>query len=184
MRSLRPLLACLAISASIIAACGSPAASGAGSPTATTGQGEPTATTPGEPTQPVATTDGGGGGGGGGANGSVTYRISGDYAASGELPFVPLVSAFSTNGWQATFVNENTEQLIQINAVQGNVAVVYGDTKVAIVASPGTGCTINLTKSDSTGLEGDFDCSGAIAANSATGTPINVTFSGAFSAHP
>jgi hypothetical protein len=181
MRPLRPLFLCLAISATIIAACGSPAASGAGGPTATSGAGEATATAPGEPTQPPPTT---GGGGGGGANGSVTYQISGDYTASGELPFVTQVSSFSNGGWTATFANESAAELIQINTIAGTLVVAYGDATVAIAASPTTGCTVNVTKSDSTGLAGDFQCSGPIAAKSATGTQINVTFSGAFSGHP
>lgn len=181
MLPLRPLLACLAISALFVAGCSSPAASG-GAPTATSGAGGPTATTPGEPTQPPATI--GGGGGGGGANGSVTYQISGDYTASGELPFVPLVSSFSNGGWTATFANENADQLIQINTIQGNLVVSFGDGKVAIVGTTVSGCTINMTKNDASGLAGDYHCTGAIAVDDTTSATINVDFSGAFEGHP
>jgi hypothetical protein len=174
MRSLRPIFAFLAIAA-IVAACGSPAASGGG----------PTATTPPEVTQPPATNGGGGGGGGGGgANGSVTYKISGDYAASGELPYVPVVSSFSNGGWTATFANEDAEQLIQINSVGGTLVIAYGDGKVAIVGTGASGCTINVTRNDSSGLAGDFRCPGVTGVNAATTASITVDFSGAFDGHP
>ncbi|TMB54869.1 MAG: hypothetical protein E6J47_07540 [Chloroflexi bacterium] len=61
--------------------------------------------TGGTPSQASASQSGDGGGGGGdGANGSITYRISGDYTKSGELPFVPLsLSLFADGGWVAWF---------------------------------------------------------------------------------
>ena len=165
MRSLRLPLAAFVVFA-VAVACSS---SKGGSP----GGGS-------EASPPAAT--GGGVVGGGSANGSVTYHISGDYTASGELPFVPEASRFANGGWSATF-SKGGDTIVAINSIPGNEIVNYGDPQVAVPAG-GDDCTIDITQNDSAGLVGTFDCRGLSTAHSQTGQPITVDFNGAFEAHP
>lgn len=188
MRHPRPYLALFAMAA-IIGACSGPPGSSGGESKG----GEPS--TGSQPSQ-AAASGGGGGGGGGGANGSVTYEITGDYQASGELPF--LASGVSTwvesaKGWVANFANlsgEGAVILINTQAAEGTQGQIftYGDTKIVLTAisTPDSGfdCTFNLTKNDSSGLAGNLDCNAAIAADATTGAQKHVKVHAEWDAHP
>jgi hypothetical protein len=185
MRHLRRCLALLAV-AVITAACSASPGSSSG------GDGQPS--TGSQPSQAAASS--GGGGGGGGANGSVTYEITGDYEASGELPFLAGgISQWveSAGGWVANFGNQSGEGaviLINTQAAEGTTGQIftYGDTSVVLTAisTPDSGfdCTFNLTKNDSSGLAGDLDCNSVIAADATTGAQKHVKVTAHWDAHP
>jgi len=185
MRHLRSCLALLAVAA-ITAACSASPGSSSG------GDGQPS--TGSQPSQAAASS--GGGGGGGGANGSVTYEITGDYEASGELPFLAGgISQWveSAGGWVANFGNQSGEGaviLINTQAAEGTTGQIftYGDTSVVLTAisTPDSGfdCTFNLTKNDSSGLAGDLDCNSVIAADATTGAQKHVQVTAHWDAHP
>ena len=190
MRHLRLAATYLAI-ASLAVACSSPAASN--SAASQGGQASQGAAA----SQPAASTagGGGGGGGGGGANGSVTYQITGDYQASGELPF--LAGGISTwiesaGGWVANFANQSGEGaviLINTQSAAGTPgqSFTFGDGKVVLVATsdPGSGfnCTFNLTKNDSSGTAGDLNCTDAIAVDDATAAQKHVQLTAHWEGH-
>jgi hypothetical protein len=170
MRHLRSFAALLAIAAIAAACSGGPASSSGGE----SSQG-------GEASQPAAST-GGGGGGGGGANGSMTYEITGDYEASGELPFLAGgVSLWieQSEGWAAFFgATDGSGAVIQINtqSAEGTPGQIwnFGDGTAAVTATSdpgsGSGCTFTLTKNDSSGTAGSVECDSAIVTNLTTGT--------------
>jgi hypothetical protein len=188
MRHLRPHLALLAMAA-LIAACSGPPGSSSGGEGSQ--GGEPS--TGSQPSQ-AASSGGGGGGGGGGANGSITYELTGDYQASGELPFlVGGVSQWvdSAGGWVANFANTDGTAYILLNtqAAEGTPGQIFtfGDGKVILAAGSGEtgmGCTFNLTKNDSSGLSGNLDCTAAIAADATTGAQKHVKVHAEWDAHP
>ena len=184
MRHLRRYLALFAMVA-LIAACSGPPGSSSGGQS----QGnEPS--TGSQPSQAAASS------GGGGANGSVTYDITGDYTASGELPFLAAgISQWveSAGGWVANFANQSGEGaviLINTQAAEGTQGQIftYGDGSIVLTAisTPDSGfdCTFNLTKNDSSGLAGDLDCKSAIAADTTTGAQKNVRVTAHWDAHP
>ncbi|MEO6060167.1 MAG: hypothetical protein ABIQ05_09410 [Candidatus Limnocylindria bacterium] len=193
MRHPRPFLALLAVAALTVACSStggeSPGQSnggggGGGEATATPdGGGEATATPAG---------GGGGGGGGGGANGSITYNISGDYEASGELPFLALgLSTWieSEGGWVANFAQESGEgAYILMNTQTRGQILTFGDGTVVIAAASGesTGydCTFNMTRNDSGGLSGSMECNDIFGSNATTGALITVDISAEWDAHP
>jgi hypothetical protein len=187
MRHLRPYLALLATAAITMACSGPPGSSANGESQG----GEPS--TGSQPSQ-AAASSGGGGGGGGGANGSITYELTGDYQASGELPFlVGGVSQWveSAGGWVANFANQDGTAYILLNtqAAEGTPGQIFtfGDGKVILAAGSGEtgmGCTFNLTKNDSSGLSGDLDCTAAIAADATTGAQKHVKVHAEWDAHP
>ena len=187
MRHLRPYLALLAIAA--MTAC-----SAGGSPDGASQGNQPS--TGSQPSQAAASTGDGGGGGGGGANGSITYEVTGDYEASGELPFLAGgISQWveSAGGWVANFGNQSGEGaviLLNTQAADGTSGQImtYGDGSIVLTAisTPDSGfdCTFNLTKNDSSGLAGDLDCKSAIAADTTTGAQKNVRVTAHWDAHP
>jgi hypothetical protein len=186
MRHPRPLLALFAMAALTGACSGPPGSSG----------GESQGSEPSTGSQPsqAAASGGGGGGGGGGANGSVTYEITGDYQASGELPFLSAgVSTWveSAGGWVANFANQDGTAYVLLNtqAAEGTPGQIftYGDGKVILAAGSGEtgmGCTFNMTKNDSSGLAGSLDCTAAIAADATTGAQKHVKVHAEWDAHP
>lgn len=186
MRHARPFFALLAISA-ITVACSSPG-SGSNAQSDGGGGGGGATATPngGGGGEATATPDGGGGGGG--ANGSVTYRISGDYETSGELPFVPLgLSLFDSanGGWVAYFAEEQEgSALIQMNTIPTSLIVNYGDGTALVVGTEELGCRFSFSKNDGSGLAGSFECNGLQGFMNASGAAITVDFSGEFEGHP
>ena len=189
MRHLRQFAALLAIAA-ITVACGtSPGASSGGE----SSQGsEPS--TGSQPSQ-AAASSGGGGGGGGGANGSITYEITGDYEASGELPFLAAGGSTwieSANGWAANFANPSGGgAVITLNTQEGQTigqGLSYGDGSITVIAASdsqgGTDCTFTLEKNDPNGLKGHVECTKALAVDNATGSQKNVQFTAQWDAHP
>lgn len=180
MRHLRPILAFLVISAFLVA-CSSPGGGSSGpSSEASSGASQPDAS------QATASSDGGGGGaGGGGLNGSITYQISGDYTASGELPFFPTgVSNFGSGGWAAWFGEQGGDTVIQLNTNPDASIANFGNTEVAIVGIKDTGCTFNFTKNDASGLAGSVECRGIQAVKSQASSLIHVDFTATWDAHP
>jgi hypothetical protein len=173
MRHLRSFAALLTIAA-ITVACSPGAGSGGESQGAQPSTGS-------QPSQ-AAASSGGGGGGGGGANGSMTYEITGDYEASGELPFLAGgVSLWieQSEGWAAFFgATDGSGAVIQINTQSGEGTPGqiwnFGDGTAAVTATSdpgsGSGCTFTLTKNDSSGTAGSVECSSAIVTNLTTGT--------------
>ena len=176
MRKLHTLIVMSAISI-LAVACGS---SGGNSTEGTPTTGQPSVTDGGAATTPAES----GGVGSGDASNSLTYVITGDYEASGELPFVPEASAFSNGGWSATFSESGNEALVVMNTIPGGVIATYGDSQVAVPGSEAEGCTFDFTQNDSGGLSGSFECTGIVTAMSQTGQQITVDFSGQFDAHP
>lgn len=186
MRHLRSFAALLTIAA-ITVACGSSSSSGESQ-----GAGPSTGSQPSQ----AAASPGGGGGGGGGANGSVTYEISGDYTASGELPFLANgVSLWveSAGGWVANFANQSGEGaviLINTQAAEGTQGQIftYGDGSIILtaVSTPDSGfdCDFTLTKNDSSGLVGDLHCNTALGADTTTGAQKHVQVTAHWDAHP
>lgn len=174
MRAVRSFVLMLVVSATTIA-CGSDGGS----------SGEGT-----ETTQPSVSVGGGGGatetsgGGGSGANRSVTYEISGDYEASGELPFVTALSTFTNGGWVGYFGEENGDTIVQVNSMTGTQIINFGNPEVSVPGTAATGCTIDFTQNDADGFAGSFDCQGIIAARNDTGAAVTVDFNGEFDAHP
>ena len=193
MRHLRPISALTAIAA-ILVACSSPAASSGGqnsqgagaSQAASQGAGASQGASQGAgASQPAASS--GGGGGGGGANGSVTYQITGDYTASGELPFLSTtgLSVFDGTGWAASFAElTGANIVIQLNTHPTSGIFSFGDGTVAVVAVEGNGCTFNFTKNDSTGLAGSVECHGTQLVTDTSGALGKVDVSAHWDAHP
>jgi hypothetical protein len=186
MRHLRPFPALIAL-AIIGAACSSssPGASTGGdqSQAAQQSQGGG-ASQGGQASQPAAST---GGGGGGGANGSITYNITGDYTASGELPFVNAggVSAFAGTGWAAFFYEGgNTDVVIDLTTIDAAHAITFGDTNAVLTGFEANGCTFNLEKNDASGLKGSVECHGAQLIMSEAGTLGTADLSAHWEAHP
>ncbi|MEO8638997.1 MAG: hypothetical protein ABI458_03665 [Chloroflexota bacterium] len=186
MRHLRLFTALLAVAA-ITAACSS-------TPNATSvGQSQGSQPSTGsQPSQAAASA--GGGGGGGGANGSITYEITGDYQASGELPFLAggiSLWVESANGWVANFANPAGGAVISLNTQQGQTigqGLTYGDGSVTVIAASdaggGTDCTFTLEKNDADGLKGHVECSSTLAVDNNTGAQKSVKFTAAWDAHP
>lgn len=198
MRHPQPFLALLAVAA-LTVACGStggesPGESNGGGGGGGGSGGEATATPDGGGGggEATATPGGGGGGGGGGANGSITYNISGDYEASGELPF--LAQGLSTwieseGGWVANFAQTSGEgAYILMNTQTRGQILTFGDGTVVIAAASGesTGydCTFNLTRNDSGGLSGSMECNDIFASNATTGALITVDVTAEWDVHP
>jgi hypothetical protein len=189
MRHLRSFAALLTIAA-VTVAC-SPASSSGGESQG----GQPSSGS--QPSQAAASQggSGGGGGGGGGANGSVTYEITGDYQASGELPF--LAGGISLwieqeEGWVANFANQSGEGayvLINTQSAEGTPGQIftYGDGTIILtaVSDPGSGfnCTFDLEKNDSSGTKGHVECTSATAANNSTGAQLHVQLTADWDAH-
>jgi hypothetical protein len=193
MRHLRSVIAFVAI-ALLAVACSSPSASqptdsnggggGEGSSEPSSGGGEATATPDG----------GGGGGGGGGANGSITYQITGDYEASGELPFIALGLSLwdeTQGGWVANFVQPSGEgpYILLNTATLGSGQILsFGDGTVLVVAisDPNSGydCTFTLDKNDTSGLKGSMECSNTSGTNVNTGAQLSVQIHAEWDAHP
>lgn len=186
MRHLRPFPALIALVV-IGAACASssPGASSGGDQSQGPGTSQPAASTGG----------GGGGGGGGGANGSITYQITGQYDASGELPFLAGgISLWidSAGGWVANFGNASGEGaviLLNTQAAEGTPGQVFtfGDGTIILAAGSGDtgmGCTFTLTKNDASGLVGDLECTSAIAADASTGEQKQVRVTAHWDARP
>ena len=122
--------------------------------------------------------------GGGGIVGddSVSYTISGDYDTSGELPFVGAASTFNNEGWSATFATSD-DVLVIFNTIPGQMAVIYGDTQVAVTGTE-LECNFNFTQNDANGLVGTFSCSGATGVGGGGTSTISVDISGEVNAHP
>ena len=193
MRHLRPFPVLVAV-AVIGAACSgsSPAASSAGSPSQAAQQSQASSPSQGATaSQPAASA----GGGGGGANGSMTYEISGDYQASGELPYVTFASSWieQAGGWVAYFQTTDTNSaVIQINtqAAAGTPGQIwnFSDGKVLVIATSdpgsGTGCTFTLTKNDASGTEGQLACTSAPMTRLDTGASGRVKVTAHWSGHP
>jgi hypothetical protein len=188
MRHLRPYLALLAMAA-MTAACSAAPGSGSG------GENQPS--TGSQPSQAAASTGGGdgGGGGGGGANGSVTYEITGEYEASGELPFLAggiSLWVESAGGWVANFANSSGEGaviLINTQSAEGTPGQIFsfGDGNVILAATSGEsglGCTFTLTKNDASGLVGDLECDSAIVVDGNSGAQKKVHVTAHWDAHP
>lgn len=184
MRHLRPFSALLAIAAITVACSSAPG----GSSGAQNSQGAE-ASQGVEASQPSESTGGGGGGGGGGgsgANGSATYEISGEYSASGELPFIPLgLSLFVDGGWLAYFGETGGDTIIQISTNPDGLIASFVSPQVSVSGTVDNGCDFNITKNDSGGLAGSFECRGVQAiTGGTTPTLIQVDFRGDFEGHP
>lgn len=187
MRHLRPFAALFAIAA-VTVACSGPPGSSSGGESSQGGAASQAASLP--------AASSGGGGGGGGANGSITYEITGDYQASGELPFLAggvSVWVDASGGWVANFGNQSGEGaviLLNTQAGEGTTGQVftYGDGSVILTAisTPDSGfdCTFTLTKNDSSGLIGDAHCNTAIAVDATTGAQQHVQVTAHWDAHP
>ncbi|MEX1155542.1 MAG: hypothetical protein WED12_00130 [Chloroflexota bacterium] len=187
MRHLRPFLALLAVAA-LIAACGTP---GSGAPDESNGGGGEATATPDGGGGGEATATPGGGGGGGGANGSITYQITGDVEASGELPFLTVgLSVWdpTTSGWIAWFVTEDGNNSIILNLQPSGQIFTYASETFTVIGTsePGSGtdCTFDVTRNDQgSGLAGSLDCSSALVSD-ATGAFRSATVHAEWDAHP
>lgn len=186
MRHMRRFTALLAMAA-VTAACSAAPGSSSG------GENQPS--TGSQPSQAAASSGGGGGGGGGGANGSVTYEITGEYEASGELPFLAggiSLWVESAGGWVANFANTSGEGaviLINTQAAEGTPGQIFsfGDGNVILAATSGEsglGCTFTLTKNDESGLVGDVECDNAIVVDNNSGAQKKVHVTAHWDAHP
>jgi hypothetical protein len=177
MRHVRPILALVVISA-IAVACSSPGAGSSGP-----SSGASSDASQGAASQPAAST----GGGGAGANGSITYRISGGYTASGELPYVALgVSLFDTGqgGWVAYFgASTGGGAVIQLNTSPNSIAN-FGDGTIVVIGTKATGCTFTFDKNDSGGLKGKVECHGTQGFKVSDSSPVTVDFTANWDAHP
>lgn len=183
MRHLRPFRALIAVAILGAACSSSPAANSGGNQSQAAQESQA-----GGASQPAASTGGGGGGGGSGANGSMVYEITGDYEASGELPFIPQAATWveQAGGWAAIFgQSDGTGAIIQINtqAAEGTPGQIwnFGDGTVLVVATSdpgsGAGCTFTLTKNDSSGTEGQVECTTAPMTNVESGASGKVQVS-------
>ena len=177
MRSISSFFVLLAV-ALVGAACG-----GTGSATQVPGvtQG-PT------PNQPVTGTQAPGGGG---PNGSITYTMSGDMTASGELPFVPVLSLFdpTTNGWTATFALDSGFTAITLNTQAAGQIFNFSSPDGSVVGTSdpgsGTGCTFTLTKNDAAGVAGTMVCTSAqVVAGPGAGPQKHAVVNAQWNAHP
>ena len=174
MRNLRPIIGFLAIAA-ITVACSTPGASSGGQQSQAPGASQRTGAS-----EPAAST---GGGGGGGANGSITYQITGDYTASGELPFIPVASSFASGGWAAYFADTNGK-VIQLNTDPGIALFGFGENTHVVSGVKGANCTFNFTKNDSGGLAGSMECHDTQLLTNATGALGKVNVNAHWDAHP
>jgi hypothetical protein len=189
MPHLRLITALLAVAA-ITAACSSTQNATSG------GQSQGSQPSTGsQPSQAAASSGAGGGGGGSGANGSITYEITGDYEASGELPFLAggiSLWVESANGWVANFADPaGGGAVIALNTQEGQTisqGLTYGDGSVTVIAASdagsGSDCTFTLDKNDPDGLKGSVDCSSALAVDNNNGSQKDVTFNAQWDAHP
>jgi hypothetical protein len=125
----------------------------------------------------------------------MTYEITGDHEASGEVPFVAGgVSLWieQSEGWVAFFGTTDADAVvIQINtqAAEGTPGQIwnFGDGTAAVTGTSdpgsGTGCTFTLTKNDASGTEGSVECSSAIVTNLTTGTVGHARVSAEWTGH-
>ncbi len=165
-----------------LAACAAPS----GSPGSSDGgngssQGQPAQT------DGPASSDGGSGGNGGnggtGANGSVTYEITGDVQASGELPFINVLGGYYFQQEGVTYMpfaeSEDTsgEVVFITLSADGNIFA-YGNGTVAI---PAAECDWNVTRNDDSGATGSFTCNDVFAVTETGMGTVDVQ--GEFDAH-
>jgi hypothetical protein len=189
MRYLQPIPGLLTMTA-ILVACSTSGASPSAQTSQAAGASQsatPSASQSAAPSQPAAST-------GAGANGSVTYHISGDYTASGELPLVVLASSsfdpavFDTTGWVATFAQTNGTVVLRLDtrpagsSHPNSPSAEFSDGVAIVTATEAFGCTFTFTKNDAGGLAGKVECPATHVSNAgAVGT---VDFSAAWDARP
>lgn len=169
MRSTSSLLALLAV-ALVAIACGG------------TGSATPAATQ-----APLATLPPGGGG----ANGSITYTISGDMTASGDMPFVPSLSVFSAsaNGWVASFTTQSSGDAIALTTQAAGQVFNFSSPDGSVVGTSdpasGNGCTFTMTQNDAAGLAGTLACTSAtVVAGPGAGPDKHAAVNAQWNAHP
>jgi hypothetical protein len=151
----------------------------ASQPPAGTDGGQPSAAG----AEPGASQPAGNGGGGGGDNGSAQYEITGDYAASGELRFVPEASYFEQGGsTYLSFTNEGESTVLFISFSDSGNFVQFGDENASVVQA-GEACTMNLTRDDATGAAGTFDCPNSSVVLTGSEQLGTGTIRGSFEAH-
>jgi hypothetical protein len=137
-----------------------------------------------------------GGGGGGteftGENGKITYEITGDYEASGEMPFAYVaagsVMAASTwlpdqSGWSAFFSKGgDSQEIIQLNTTEAGTIFNFGNPEVSVTGVKESGCTFTFDQNDENGFKGTVECTATplvLIADAKTGTAdVSATFEG------
>ena len=109
-------------------------------------------------TVPVAGTPAAGGGG------TITYQITGDYQASGELAFDPAGSIDMKDfggGWIAYFMSADGEINVRLSTQPDEeaVEVFLGEDVVrGGTGEPNSACTFTITKNDASGPAGSALC--------------------------
>jgi hypothetical protein len=135
--------------------------------------------------------DAGGDGGDGGVeitdeNGSITFEISGDVSASGDLPFFAIEAGGASlsmwddaqGGWVAYFgEGGDSQEVIQLNTTPGSEIINYGDGTLLVSGTSQSGCTFDFSQNDADGFKGTVDCTGLIAFDGDEQKTANMTAS-------
>lgn len=175
MRRPSLLLVLTAVIGLVLAACaspaGSPGASGGGEPSSAAGSEAPAGSDDGS---------GGGGGGGGSASGSLVYDISGDYSASGELPYQSIMGGYlDLQG--VTYLpfaeTESSDEVAFITLSDEQNIFAFGNGEFSV---PAADCDWNVTRNDATGAAGSFECTDAMGIHVGEQTFVTVDISGSF----
>jgi hypothetical protein len=104
------------------------------------------------------------------APGSVTYAVTGDYSATGDLPFIPTSSSYDQNGpSQLVFCSgsctyEDSSAFLIIGPTFGS-DVRFENAEVMLNGA----CEFTFTRQDESGVAGQFTCTPAQAFVPGTG---------------
>lgn len=131
----------------VLVACSTPATFAPSPTPVATPRPTPVATTPApSPTQSTA------------GPGSVTYVITGDYSATGELPFVPASSSFDQDGatslvfCSGSCTYQDSSAFLFISFDPDEVRFENGEVQFEVV------CTFTFTRQNEIGVAGEFAC--------------------------
>ena len=155
----------------------------AGTPPAVVSQ-PPATTKPPGATQPPPSTPGG--------KGSIKYQMSGEYTASGELPYAPnpgsYFAAGEGGGWLVLFAKDpqSRTDYLWLNTMASGQEVQYGErgATLDVLGSSIMGCTFRMTTNDASGLKGDVVCTKAELWKDQGQTVLKVTFRAQWDAQP
>jgi hypothetical protein len=136
-------------------------------------------------TQPPAASPGG--------KGSISYQITGEYTASGELPYTPHDGSYFTagegGGWLVLFAEDpqsRTDYLwLRTRESSQEIQFGAGGATVDVLGSSNLhGCAFTSTKNDASGLTGNAVCTKAELWKDEGRTVLKITFSAQWDAQP
>jgi hypothetical protein len=95
---------------------------------------------------------------------SLTYDITGEYEASGSVPFDPEASILAQdgNGWIAYFGTQSGDINLRVSTRPDKLGIEFRDGEFVVVGngdpSATNDCTFNTTENDASALVGSAEC--------------------------